>query len=95
MGLEASISEGIVSSLRTDGQHGNTVQTTAPISQGSSGSALLNEDGEVFAVATFKYNSGENLNFGVMINEERLELLNQNEFVKRNAAFNKRIILLF
>lgn len=90
MGLEASISEGIVSSLRTDGQHGNTVQTTAPISQGSSGSALLNEDGEVFAVATFKYNSGENLNFGVMINEERLELLNQNEFVKRNAAFNKK-----
>lgn len=90
MGLEASISEGIVSSLRSDGQHGNIVQITTPISQGSSGSALLNENGKVFAVATFKYNNGENLNFGVMIDEEKLELLNQNEFEKRNAAFNKK-----
>lgn len=90
LGLEASISEGIVSSLRSDGQHGNIVQITTPISQGSSGSALLNENGKVFAVATFKYNNGENLNFGVMIDEEKLELLNQNEFEKRNAAFNKK-----
>lgn len=90
MGLEASISEGIVSSLRNDDLHGKTIQVTAPISQGSSGSALLNEYGKVFAVATFKYNRGENLNFGVAIDEERLGLLDKNEFIKRNSKFNKK-----
>ena len=54
MGLEASVSEGIVSSIRTDKRYGQTIQTTASVSSGSSGSALLNENGEVFAVATFK-----------------------------------------
>lgn len=90
MGLEASVSEGIVSSLRNDGQHGSTIQITAPISSGSSGSALLDEDGKVFAVATFKYNRGENLNFGVAIDEEKLELMDGNDFVKRNSKFNKK-----
>ena len=90
MGLEASVSEGIVSSLRSDGQHGNIIQVTAPISSGSSGSALLNHDGKVFAVATFKYNQGESLNFGVAINEEKLDLLEENEFAKRNSKFNRK-----
>lgn len=39
MGLEASLSEGIVSSVRNDKQHGAIIQTTASISSGSSGSA--------------------------------------------------------
>ena len=90
MGLEASVSEGIVSSLRSDGQHGNIIQVTAPISSGSSGSALLNHDGKVFAVATFKYNQGESLNFGVAIDEEKLDLLEENEFAKRNSKFNRK-----
>ena len=90
MGLEASVSEGIVASIRTDKRYGQTIQTTASISSGSSGSALLNEDGEVFAVATFKYDKGENLNFGVSINREKLELLDKNDFVKRNNKFNQK-----
>lgn len=88
MGLEASVSEGIVSSIRTDKRYGQIIQTTTSISSGSSGSALLNERGEVFAVATFKYEKGENLNFGVSINREQLELLDKNDFVKRNNKFN-------
>lgn len=90
MGLEASVSEGIVSSLRSDGQHGNIIQVTAPISSGSSGSALLDQDGKVFAIATFKYNQGESLNFGVAINGEKLDLLEENEFAKRNSKFNRK-----
>ena len=90
MGLEASVSEGIVSSIRTDKRYGQTIQTTASISSGSSGSALLNEKGEVIAVATFKYDKGENLNFGVSINREKLELLDKNDFVKRNSKFNQK-----
>ena len=90
MGLEASVSEGIVSSIRTDKRYGQTIQTTASISSGSSGSALLNENGEVFAVATFKYDKGENLNFGVSINKEKLDLLEKNDFIKRNTKFNQK-----
>ena len=90
MGLEASVSEGIVSSIRTDKRYGQIIQTTTSISSGSSGSALLNERGEVFAVATFKYEKGEYLNFGVSINREQLELLDKNDFVKRNNKFNQK-----
>ena len=90
MGLEASVSEGIVSSIRNDKRYGKTIQTTASISSGSSGSALLNENGEVFAVATFKYDKGENLNFGVSINKEKLDLLEKNDFEKRNNKFNQK-----
>ena len=90
MGLEASVSEGIVSSVRMDKRYGQTIQTTASISSGSSGSALLNENGEVFAVATFKYDKGENLNFGVSIDQEKLDLLEKNDFIKRNTKFNQK-----
>ena len=47
MGMESSVSEGIVASYRED-SHGGIVQTTAPISPGSSGSPLLNEKGQIF-----------------------------------------------
>ena len=90
MGLEASVSEGIVSSIRSDKRYGQTIQTTASISSGSSGSALLNENGEVFAVATFKYDKGENLNFGVSINKDKLDLLEKNDFEKHNSKFNQK-----
>lgn len=90
MGFEASVSEGIVSSVRDDKQHGTIVQTTASISSGSSGSALLNEEGKVVAVVTFKYEKGEGLNFGVTIDKERLDLLDKNDFIKRNSKFNQK-----
>jgi serine protease Do len=85
MGLESSLSEGIVSSCR---EHGKTVQVTAPISSGSSGSAILNEKGEVFAVATFIRRGGQNLNFGVMVDKESVMMMKQNDFVKTNKKFN-------
>lgn len=89
LGLESTVSEGIVSSLREDGQHGKTVQITAPISPGSSGSALLDKQGKVFAVATFLKEGGQNLNFGVSITSERIADLQKNDFVENNLRFNK------
>ena len=87
LGLESSVSEGIVASFRSD-SHGEIVQTTAPISPGSSGSPMLNEQGEVFAIATFKRKGGENLNFGVMMNEDFQKELDPKEFSKKNRKFN-------
>lgn len=87
MGLESSVSEGIVASFRDD-SHGEIVQTTAAISPGSSGSPLMNEKGEVFAIATFKRKGGENINFGVIINEDFQNELDSKEFTKKNRKFN-------
>ncbi|MBP5344600.1 MAG: trypsin-like peptidase domain-containing protein [Bacteroidales bacterium] len=89
MGLEQTVSDGLVSSIRED-SHGQVVQITAPISPGSSGSAILNEDGKVIAVATFLHKGGQNLNFGVAINDTKLAAMTQNEFEKKNASFNKK-----
>lgn len=89
LGLEQTVSEGIVSSLRQD-SHGDIIQITAPISPGSSGSAILNEKGEVIAVATFGRTGGQALNFGVAINEEKLAALTENSFVKTNPQFNQK-----
>ncbi len=88
-GLEQTVSDGIISALRSD-SHGEIVQITAPISPGSSGSAIVNEGGDVIAVATFLHKGGQNLNFGVKISDEILALIKDNDFSKKNPKFNKK-----
>ncbi|HEX7465441.1 MAG TPA: S1C family serine protease, partial [Usitatibacter sp.] len=64
LGLELTISEGIVSSLR-DTASGKVIQTTAPVSPGSSGGGLFDVDGKLVGIITFQQRSGQNLNFAV------------------------------
>lgn len=89
MGLEHTLSEGIVSSLRED-SHGKIIQITAPISPGSSGSAILDDKGKVIAVATFHKQGGQNLNFGVTINSTKISELSKNDFIKQHPNYNKK-----
>ena len=89
LGLEHTVSEGIVSSLRDD-SHGKIIQITAPISAGSSGSAILDKEGKVIAVATFQKSGGQNLNFGVYINKDKIVTLTKNDFLKKQPNFNKK-----
>lgn len=65
LGLEQSISEGIVSSVRDIPAFGHIIQITAPISSGSSGSPVVNLKGEVIGVATLQMVEGQNLNFAL------------------------------
>ncbi|MCP4049793.1 MAG: serine protease [bacterium] len=65
MGLELTVSEGIVSAVRSIEEIGNFFQMSAPISKGSSGSPVINMKGEVIGVATFQFVEGQNLNFAV------------------------------
>jgi tetratricopeptide (TPR) repeat protein len=65
MGLEQTVSEGIVSSIREIPLVGEFFQMSAPISPGSSGSPVVNLQGQVVGVATFQLISGQNLNFAV------------------------------
>lgn len=63
-GLELTISDGIVSSLR-ETPTGTYIQTTAPISPGSSGGGLFTATGQLVGVVTFQHRLGQNLNFAV------------------------------
>ncbi len=65
-GLSNTLSEGIVSAIRpAPGGGGPALQTTAPISGGSSGGPLISEDGDVLGVTTQFVEGGQNLNFAV------------------------------
>lgn len=65
LGLENSVSDGIISGFREDSKGRSWVQTTAPASHGNSGGPLLTMDEKVAGVLTWKATEGENLNFAV------------------------------
>lgn len=67
LGLEKSISDGLISAIRHYGEI-EYIQTTAPISPGSSGGPLLNLAGEVVGVTTAAFTEGQNLNFAISAN---------------------------
>lgn len=64
-GLEKTVSDGIVSAVREVPGFGKIIQVTAPISSGSSGSPVVNLNGEVIGIATFYIMPGQNLNFAI------------------------------
>lgn len=66
-GLELTLSEGIVSQLRGTKSKEPLVQTTAAISQGSSGGGLFDKAGNLIGISTFMHKHGQNLNFAVPI----------------------------
>ena len=76
-GLEKSVSEGIVSTVREAGEFGRMIQITAPISSGSSGSPVMRPDGRVVGVATVQVSDAQNLNFAVPT-VKAIELKNEN-----------------
>lgn len=61
-GLGGSVSTGIISAFRYY-NNAKTIQTTAPISHGSSGGALLDMYGRVLGITSFFVADGQNLNF--------------------------------
>jgi hypothetical protein len=68
LGLSGTVTDGIVSSLRSS-QNNKYIQITAPISPGSSGSPVVNMSGEVVGVATLTLEGGQNLNFAISTEE--------------------------
>ena len=65
LGLEQTVSEGIVSGIREIPNKGKVLQISAPISPGSSGSPVVNMNGDVVGIATFYLVKGQNLNFAI------------------------------
>ncbi len=67
LGLQGSVTDGIVSAFRSTDGLGDLVQISAPISPGSSGSPVVNARGEVVGVATLNLPGGQNLNFAIPV----------------------------
>lgn len=88
-GLTNTVTRGIVSAVRRAGKSFNSVatesatliQTDAAINPGNSGGPLVNTNGEVIGINTFKKTKSEGLNFAVSI----IDVLQQLK-VKRPAA---------
>lgn len=65
-GLELTLSDGIVSQLRGS-KNAPLIQTTAPISPGSSGGGLFDTEGQLVGITTFYLRNGQNLNFALPV----------------------------
>ena len=61
-GYELTFSEGLVSGLR-EAEGGRYIQTTAPMSEGSSGGGLFDSEGRLIGITALVYSAGQNLNF--------------------------------
>lgn len=67
LGLQNTVSEGIVSGLRELGNR-KLIQTTAPISPGSSGGGLFDLNGRLVGITVAHIEGGQNLNLAVPVN---------------------------
>lgn len=63
-GLELSLSDGLISSIRNR-KGVKVIQTTTPISPGSSGGGLFDSQGALIGITTFYLENSQNLNFAI------------------------------
>ena len=71
LGLENTVSTGIVSGRRQEPEGYQLLQISAPASRGSSGGAVLGPRGQVVGIAVSQIGGGQNLNFAIPINYAR------------------------
>lgn len=67
LGLQNSITQGIISNVNRVEEGNSYIQTSAAISHGSSGGALINKNGEVIGITSASYTEGQNLNLALPI----------------------------
>jgi tetratricopeptide (TPR) repeat protein len=63
LGLEGTVSDGIISGHRVANKNDQWLQMTAAVSPGSSGSPIVDENGNVVGIATFLIHNAQALNF--------------------------------
>ena len=70
MGLQFSITEGIVSGVHRTGinEIDAYIQTDAALNPGNSGGPLINTEGDVIGINNFKIGGGESLGFALESN---------------------------
>lgn len=72
MGLELTLSDGLVSALRLDAnQRLHYIQISAPISHGSSGGGLFDDEGRLVGITSAGVDNAQNLNLAIPIKWQR------------------------
>ena len=92
LGLTGTMTSGIISNVSKIVENEDYIQTTAAISEESSGGPLINKYGEVIGINTMYLEDGQNLNFAINIRE--LQKINTNRPItieKYAEAFNKQV----
>ena len=84
LGLERTVTEGIVSTKTREMQGELFLQTTAQINPGNSGGPLFNLRGEVIGVTNMKISLGEGLGFAIPIEQVRHFLDHRDAFAYDN-----------
>lgn len=80
LGLERSVTEGIISTKTRQIQGTLYLQTNAQINPGNSGGPLFNIRGEVVGVINMKMNFSEGLGFAIPVEEVKFFLRNREAF---------------
>jgi len=92
LGLEYTLTDGIISAIRNTSDFGELIQISVPVSSGNSGSPLLTMDGKAIGIVTMGIDRGQNLNFAVSIKEvENLTQVNKLSFPSDNSKSVKDI----
>jgi serine protease Do len=84
LGLERTVTEGIVSTKTREFQGTLYLQTTAQINPGNSGGPLFNMRGEVIGVTNMKLAFGEGLGFAIPIESVKFFLKHRDSFAYDN-----------
>lgn len=80
LGLDRTLSEGVIATTLRDFEGITYIQTTAQINPGNSGGPLFNAKGEVIGVANMKIPFGEGLGFAIPMRYVR-------DFIRHRDAF--------
>jgi serine protease Do len=84
LGLERTVTEGILSTKTREIEGGLYLQTTAQINPGNSGGPLFNLRGEVVGVTNMKVSFGEGLGFAIPVEFVKYFLNHRDAFVYEN-----------
>lgn len=84
LGLERTVTEGIISTTTRQLQGALYLQTTAQINPGNSGGPLFNQRGEVVGVTNMKITFGEGLGFAIPVETVRFFLGHRDAFAYDN-----------
>ncbi|WP_426114013.1 S1C family serine protease [Massilia sp. PWRC2] len=72
LGMELTLSDGLVSAIRKDDKQAiRYLQISAPISPGSSGGGLFDDDGALIGITSAGMDKGQNLNLAIPIGWQR------------------------
>ncbi|MEI7732045.1 MAG: trypsin-like peptidase domain-containing protein [Verrucomicrobiota bacterium] len=88
LGLERTVTEGILSTKTREMQGQLYLQTTAQINPGNSGGPLFNLRGEVIGVTNMKINFGEGLGFAIPVELVKYFLNHRDAFAYDNGNPN-------